>query len=173
MFAEGRIIGATHADCCSVLANQLPSGDNVEMRVKINEFSLEDLRRFLAERGLLNQLETSILSSQDRKTFLLKIEEYLNTPTPGRLIAENYIYNSLVLVAQPACPSVFENVDPNDPYRGSKIFDHLRHHFIQRAGIDYYNHRSNTGNSPRRSSPPLYGCGTFTRFFLIKFFGPL
>jgi hypothetical protein len=154
MFAEGRIVGATHADCCSVLANNLPSGDNPDMRVKVHEFSMEELRRFLDDRGL-NKVEPSILASQDRRTFLSKIEEYFNTPTSGRLIAEKYIYNSLVLVAQPSCPTIFDNVNAEDPLRGSKIFDRLRHHFIQSSGVEYYNEK-NVKNFPRSSSP--YGC---------------
>ena len=149
MFAEGRIAGSTHSDCCAVFANHLPCGEPAETKVRIHEASIEELRKFLADHGVANHAETSILSSQDRRSVLTKVEEFLNTPTPGRLAAEQYIYNSLVQVAQAACPSVFDLVDSDDPYRGSKVFDHLRHHFLQRAGSDYHNQRSQTASSPR------------------------
>jgi hypothetical protein len=131
LFAEGKIIGATHADCCAVLANHLPSGDPADMRVKINEASLEELRKLISERGLLNS-HTSIISSHDRNSLLAKLEEHFNTPTPGRLVAERYIYNSLVQVAQQSYPAAFDNLG-EDPLRGSKSFDQLRHYFIQRT----------------------------------------
>jgi hypothetical protein len=131
LFAEGKVIGATHADCCDVLANHLPSGDPADMRVKINEASLEELRKLITDRGLLENANKSIISSHDRNSLLEKLEEHFNTPTPGRLVAERYIYNSLVQVAQQACPAAFESVG-EDPFRGSKTFDQLRHYFVQR-----------------------------------------
>jgi hypothetical protein len=131
MFAEGKVIGATHADCCAVLANHLPSGDPADMRVKINEASLEELRKLMSDRGLLESSQKSIISTHDRNSLLAKLEEYLNTPTPGRLVAERYIYNSLVQVAQQAYPAAFEDVG-EDPLRGSKTFEQLRHYFVQR-----------------------------------------
>ena len=131
LFAEGKVIGATHADCCAVLANHLPSGDPADMRVKINEASLEELRKLMLDRGLLESSNKSIISSHDRNSLLARLEEYFNTPTPGRLVAERYIYNSLVQVAQQAYPAAFEDVG-EDPLRGSKTFDQLRHYFIQR-----------------------------------------
>jgi hypothetical protein len=131
LFTEGRIAGATYADCCAVFANHLPSGDPADMRVKINEATLEELRKLISDRGLMDNSHISIITSHDRNSLIAKLEEHFNTPTPGRLVAERYIYNSLVQVAHQSCPAVFENVG-DDPYRGSKTFDQLRHYFIQR-----------------------------------------
>ncbi len=131
LFTEGKVAGATYADCCAVLANYLPSGDAADMRVRINAASLEELRRLISERGLMENSHISIISSQDRNSLLSKLEDYFNTPTSGRLVAERYIYNSLVQVAQQSCPAAFENLE-DDPFRGSKAFDQLRHYFMQR-----------------------------------------